>query len=240
MGSSTRSSRATSALVALAVLAPAGTAHGRAEFLADCRLSHRAAADPIVHPGHRRAGHLHDFWGARRARRAPTSCAPRADRSRYWVPTLFAAGRAVRPSRITVYYSVEEELAAQVQPFPRSLRMIAGYGDGVVWNVLGTQRELLLKFPDCWDGRRSDSRDHRSHMAYSVAGVCPVTHSVAVPQIEFKILWPRGGSGATLASGSLASAHGDFMNGWSKSGLQRRIETCLRPVVKCDAAGQPL
>jgi hypothetical protein len=180
------------------------------------------------------------------------------------VPTLFDRGRPVKPSRITVYYTVHPALASRVRAFPRDLRIIAGNarergrvpGAPNVWSCQGTGAEsspsvvrcpaghpleLILNFPDCWDGRRSDSPGHQSHMAYSAAGACPSSHPVAVPQIQFKLRWPsRGGRRVVLASGNGFSAHGDFMNGWDEGELQRRIDTCLRPVVKCGADGRPL
>ena len=36
-----------------------------------------------------------------------------------------------------------------------------------------TYLELHVDFPDCWDGKRLDSPDHQSHMAYSRNYVCP-------------------------------------------------------------------
>jgi hypothetical protein len=245
---------------------------GKAEFLADCPFSHRLVADPIVFPGRTRAGHLHDFFGNRSAngrstsaklrRRGRTTCAPSQDRSSYWVPSLVAGGRVLRPSQVTVYYTVEPQLADEVRPFPRDLRIVAGNarerrpvpGAPNVWGCLGSpvsgkdfarcppgsSLELLLNFPGCWDGRRSDSRDHQSHMAYAQGARCPATHPVAVPEIQFKIRWPtRGGDGVKLSSGGGYGAHGDFMNGWDAGALQRRIDACLRPVVKCGADGRP-
>jgi hypothetical protein len=261
MGARTRPLRAKPAVAAallLALLLPQ-TAAGKAEFRADCRLDKRVAQDPIVHPGKRRAGHLHDFFGR---------CDPAADRSLYWVPTLFVKrGRRLRPltpSGVTIYYSVEEELASQVQPYPAGLKMIAGNarergrvpGAPNVWSCLGggpsgetfvrcppgSALELLLNFPDCWDGRRVDSPDHQSHMAYSAGGACPSSHPVAVPELQFKIRWPtRGGARrVTLASGPGYSAHGDFVNRWEPAPLQQRIDDCLVPVVKCGPDGRPL
>jgi hypothetical protein len=116
----------------------------------------------------------------------------------------------------------DDELAARLRPFPRGLRMIAGNarergrvpGAPNVWSCLGggpsdvnivrcppgSVLELILNFPDCWDGEHTDSRDHQSHMAYSAAGACPSSHPVAVPQVQFKIRWPtRGGARRTRA-----------------------------------------
>ena len=245
-------------LSALAVLALPAVAPAKGEFLADCRLDQRVAKDPIVHPGKPRAGHLHDFFGR---------CDPAADRSLYWVPTLFVGRRRARPltpSVVTIYYTVEEELAPELQPFPPGLKMIAGNarergrapGAPNVWSCLGggpsdvgivrcprgSALELILNFPDCWDGRRTDSRDHQSHMAYSAGGACPGSHPVAVPQVQFKIRWPtRGGARRTrLASGPGFSAHGDFVNRWEPAALRQRIDDCLKPLVKCGPDGRPL
>jgi hypothetical protein len=259
MGARARPLRAKPLAAALlALLALPGAAQAKGEFRADCRLAERAARDPIVHPGMRRAGHLHDFFGR---------CDPAADRSLYWVPTLFVGrerARPLTPSVVTVYYTVEEELAGELRPFPPGLKMIAGNarergrvpGAPNVWSCLGggpssttfvrcppgSALELILNFPDCWDGRRTDSADHQSHMAYSAAGACPSSHPVAVPQVQFKIRWPtRGGARRLrLASGPGYSAHGDFVNRWDPAALQRRIDDCLKPLVKCGADGRPL
>lgn len=259
-------------VLGLVVGAPSGPAQGKAEFLSDCRFDHRAAADPIVHPGRRRAGHLHDFFGNvattgrstnASLRRTRTSCRPASDRSAYWVPTLFVRRRPLAPSEVTVYYTVEPRLASRVRPYPADLRIVAGNarergrvpGAPNVWSCLGggpsgpavvrcpagSDLELILNFPDCWDGRRSDSRDHQSHMAESAGGGCPASHPVAVPQLQFKIRWPtRGGRDVALASGNGYSAHGDFMNAWQPAALQARIDACLKPVVKCGVDGRPL
>jgi hypothetical protein len=216
---------------------------------------------------------MHDFFGNvatggrstnASLRRTRSSCTPAADRSAYWVPTLYDNGRAVKPSAVTIYYTAEPELAPTVRPFPRNLRIVAGNarergrvpGAPDVWSCLGgdvdslptivtcppgSPLELILNFPDCWDGAHTDSRDHHSHMAYSKAHACPASHPVAVPQLQFKIRWPSlGGPGAVLASGPGYSAHGDFMNAWGESALEQRIDACLRMVIKCGADGRPV
>jgi hypothetical protein len=246
---------------AAAAVAVAAGGGGKGEFLADCPFSHRVTTDPIVSPGEHRAGHLHDFYGNRSTRGSSTNaslrrsgrttCTPRADRSAYWTPTLFDRGRPLKAEQVTIYYSVEPELAGEVRPFPRNLRVVARRA---LWSCLasdidgnrtrppgvacpeGSRLELLVNFPDCWDGRRADSRDHRSHMAYSAAGGCPGSHPVAVPALQFKIRWAsRGGPGIALSSGLARTAHGDFMNAWRPAALQRRIDNCLKPLVKCGA-----
>ena len=270
-------------MLALAAIALASTLAGagppvrpsadKAEFKADCPFSHRRNADPIVFPRQANASHKHDFFGNRitgprttntRLRRsARTTCAPKGDRSAYWVPTIYERGRPVTPAQVTIYYTVDPRLADDVRPFPRDLRIVAGNAKETervqdapnVWSCEGADvngdpggvmcpsmsaLELILNFPDCWDGRRVDSPDHHSHMAYSKAGACPDSHPVAVPQVQFKIRWPSlGGPGVSLASGNAYSAHGDFMNAWRPRALQRRIDACLKPLVKCGTDGRP-
>jgi hypothetical protein len=57
----------------------------------------------------------------------------------------------------------------------------------------------VITFPTCWDGKNTDSPDHRSHVAYSSAvtggvnvgsnGNCPATHPVKIPQLMFEVMW---------------------------------------------------
>jgi hypothetical protein len=53
-------------------------------------------------------------------------------------------------------------------------------------------------------------------MAYPVNGVCPASHPVAVPMVEFKMAFPVSGdlSQVTLSSGRGHSFHYDFYNAW--------------------------
>ena len=39
--------------------------------------------------------------------------------------------------------------------------------------------QLQATFPNCWDGRRLDSPDHKQHMKYASRGICPSSHPVA-------------------------------------------------------------
>ncbi len=88
--------------------------------------------------------------------------------------------------------------------------------------------ELHVNFPDCWDGRRLDSPDHKSHMAYSRDYVCPRSHPVKVPLIRLMVTYPTsGGPGIELASGGQLSGHADLFNGWDERVLARLVETCF-------------
>ena len=197
-------------------------------------------------------------------RRGKTTCDPRSDRAAYWFPTLYEDGRAVKPRRATFYYVTSNEDPAKVRSLPQGLRIIAGdakarrpanpvvaewacLGAGVQSNPTmvtcpdGSDLELHLRFPDCWNGRDLDSRDHKSHMAYSRADRCPKSHPVPVAQLKFKLRYPiGGGKGVRLSSGPGYTAHGDFINTWDQDALAARVRNCLRPVVKCGTDGKPL
>lgn len=54
----------------------------------------------------------------------------------------------------------------------------------------------VITFPTCWDGKNTDSPDHRSHVAYPVSGSfdastdkCPASHPVKIPQVMFEVMW---------------------------------------------------
>jgi hypothetical protein len=97
---------------------------------------------------------------------------------------------------------------------------------------------LSLQFPDCWDGRRLDSRDHKSHMSYSEwsdgEARCPASHPVPVPAITFSISWPVGdGFGARFASGPVRTMHGDVFSAWDPGMQGFHVTRCLLADVGC-------
>ena len=85
-----------------------------------------------------------------------------------------------------------------------------------------------MNFPDCWDGKRLDSANHKSHMAYSSQDVCPGSHPVAVPALSLVIYYHvSGGPSAELSSGGQLSAHADFVNAWKQEALARLVDRWL-------------
>ena len=84
------------------------------QFVVECRFSHAAPDDPIVHPGHAGLSHLHTFFGSTHDRRrlapprtsppAPTTCDQQLDRAAYWAPALLDGGVPWRPRRPIAYY----------------------------------------------------------------------------------------------------------------------------------------
>ncbi|MGW6008595.1 DUF1996 domain-containing protein [Streptomyces sp. NPDC055210] len=107
--------------------------------------------------------------------------------------------------------------------------------------------KLNIRFqaPSCWDGRYLDTPDHKSHMAYPVVNpgtnnnICPTSHPVALPMIEFKMAWPVNGdlSQVKLASGPSWSFHYDFFNAWDAPTLNALVGHCLVGGLQCDARG---
>jgi hypothetical protein len=257
----------------LIAAAPSAAPVRVAEFVADCPPSHRSPDDPIVSHGSPGNSHMHEFFGnrttdafstAKSLRSTPTTCRPRGDRSAYWVPVLYDGdGVPIDVLEGTFYYVSGHEDRDELRLWPRGLRVIAGYDHGPPggagqWSCRGSgfpserfippcpeghPLELLLNFPDCWDGERRDSSDHHSHMAYSVAGRCPNDHPVAVPGLRYKLLYDSlGGSDVELSIGADESTltHGDFFDAWNRKALRERVRDCLRVRVKCGTDGKPV
>lgn len=196
-----------------------------------------------------------------------TSCALAADKGAYWAPAAYVEGQLVIPLDADFYYRVLTKPSA-VRAFPRNLKIVAGDAHAtspqskriVDWDCENggdsTDRDrppdcgrgivsARIKFPDCWDGRRLDSANHKRHMAYSADGpgpwqVCPRTHPVPVPKLLFKLEWPvHDGTGLTLSSGSPVTMHGDFINSWRQSRLVRMVTRCINRAINCGAFNTP-
>ncbi|MEU4564249.1 DUF1996 domain-containing protein [Actinoplanes sp. NPDC023936] len=199
---------------------------------------------------------------------ANSNCNPSIDKSSYWIPTLYVDNMPVEPTTGIFYYlgeGVRDDLIAQTQPLPVGLRIMAGNAkatgpaDNTIsrWSCLhaghvgsspdfvtcpaGTMLESYLDFPHCWDGRNLDSADHQSHMAYPVGNACPASHPVIVPKLRQVMRYPVSGdpSRFRLASGGGYTMHGDFFNAWPADEMARRVNDCIRPIIKCGTDGRP-
>ena len=206
-----------------------------------------------------RTTNAHSTFGSLRSGR--TTCMRRDDTAAYWVPTLYQGTTPVFPVAATIYY--RRGTLDEVQPFPNDLRVIAGNAAATspqsprvtFWScglaagmarsstvptcpaARGSFLRLHIRFPECWDGRRLDSPDHATHMAYATRGACPSTHPVEVPQITQIYRYPsRGGEGFSLASGGQFSAHADFVNAWKPGALRKLVDDCLNALVHCGRA----
>jgi hypothetical protein len=121
-------------------------------FNAPCRYSHRAPDDPIAFPGRAGASHMHDFLGNSSTssrstvgslRGAPGLCRNAADRSAWWVPTLYENGHALAPESVSIYYRTAGRDPSTIEPFPLGLRVIAGSS-----SATGPQPENVVRW-DC-------------------------------------------------------------------------------------------
>ncbi|GIE92891.1 hypothetical protein Ari01nite_03560 [Paractinoplanes rishiriensis] len=195
-----------------------------------------------------------------------TSCITPGDKTGYWMPTLLNADTAVQPvGRQVIYYKSGVIDYRSVRPFPPGLRYVVGSpsatldefrnnpgavegfecGDSAFnWDVpancpAGTQLNLRYQAASCWDGRYLDTPDHKSHMAYPVLGVCPMSHPVAVPMIEFKMAWPVSGnmSAVRFSSGRGYSFHYDVFNAWHAPTLAALVTHCINGGLQCDPRG---
>ena len=195
-----------------------------------------------------------------------TSCITPGDKTGYWMPTLLNGDTAVQPvGRQVIYYKSGVIDYRSVRPSPPGLRYLVGSpqatqdefrnAPGAVegwecgnssfnWDFpancpAGSQLNIRMQAPSCWDGIHLDTPDHKSHMAYPVLGICPASHPVAVPMIEFKMAFPVSGNmgGVRLSSGRGYSFHYDFYNVWDQPTLNALVRHCINGGLQCDPRG---
>ena len=211
-------------------------------FQVRCDHSHTAQEDPIVAPGER-SEHMHEFFGNTSTNKDSTyesmtgqrtTCSAKADTAGYWVPTLISpGGQEVRADSLLVYYRGEQ--GERTEAFPRDLRMVS---DDVIRDS-SDEYNVIVKFPECWDGAHTDSRDHISHMANASGEGCPRSHPVRVPGVTFVLRYPvKISPEYTLSSGRLRSMHADYWNTWDQSELEDLTARCLNdPQETCPRIG---
>ncbi|MFD0527192.1 DUF1996 domain-containing protein [Kitasatospora arboriphila] len=196
-----------------------------------------------------------------------TTCLAPGDKSAYWMPTMYNGATEVNPVGLqTIYYKTGVTDYTSVRPFPPGLRFVVGSpsatqtefatnpGYVASWECGNSYHNtdlptscpgggavnLRYQAPSCWNGLYLDTPDHKSHMAYPVNGVCPSTHPVALPMIEFKMAWPVPSgdlSQLRLASGRGYSFHYDFFNAWDAPTLAALVNHCIIGGLQCNARG---
>ena len=201
-----------------------------------------------------------------------TTCKAPGDASAYWMPSLFKGEQKILPvGPQVIYYKTGVTDYTSVRPFPKGLRFVVGnpmqsaqeFRDHPGWvegwecgesfkNVdfpsncpVGSQLNLRMQAPSCWNSLYLDTPDHKSHMAYPEvkAGtnddVCPASHPVALPMVEFKMAFPADGdmSQVRLASGRGYSFHYDFFNAWEERTLKAMVDHCIVGGLQCDPRG---
>lgn len=171
---------------------------------------------------------------------------------------------------VNTYYLNRNSSTTKLKAFPDAFKMIAGNAslfngpdpnkskaNAVSYVCLGVpnspQTHTLpagpcpggirtqIVFPSCWDGKRLDSPDHASHVAYPIGdapdnGDCPKTHPIKFMTLFYEFIYSTknlhksksGKSGFVLANGDAVghSFHADFVAGWDTNVLQKAIEQC--------------
>ncbi|MBB5868179.1 hypothetical protein F4553_001558 [Allocatelliglobosispora scoriae] len=243
------------------------------EFQAGCSITRNLPDDPIVYPGLAGASHMHTFLGnttttatstTASLNAGGTSCLAPADRSGYWMPTMYNGTQTVMPiGPQVIYYKTGVIDYTSVRPWPTGLRFVVGSPSATAAQFLaasvegwecgesfhnadfpancpaGSQLNVRYQSPSCWDGKYLDTPDHKSHMAYPVNGRCIPSHPVAVPMVEFKMAFPVSGdmSQVRLSSGRGYSFHYDFFNVWEPPTLAAMVTHCIVGGLQCDTRG---
>jgi hypothetical protein len=180
-----------------------------------------------------------------------TTCRLPADTAAYWAPTLYVRGEVVEPLALAAFYV--RRTSDEVDAFPAGLKVVAGDAMArtaqstrvTFWScaVRGAERSstvpacpgttrgglrLHVNFPNCWDGERLDSANHKSHLAYSSEGECPTSHPVEVPALSLLVYYGiSGGPRVELSSIGQFSGHADFVNAWHQPTLERLVDRYL-------------
>ncbi|CAI1809926.1 Domain of uncharacterised function (DUF1996) [Serratia quinivorans] len=125
----------------------------------------------------------------------------------------------------------------------------APYKPGIV------QFNIGLRFPDCWDGvtLKAKPKQGIKNAVYSTGGVCSVNYPVKIPRANMNVAYevntdnpidmtkiqlsldPVMENGKLVEKwGSIYTAHGDFMNGWSAQSAQYMTEHCMNRPGSCN------
>ncbi|MFB8109460.1 DUF1996 domain-containing protein [[Kitasatospora] papulosa] len=171
------------------------------------------------------------------------------------------AGEIQTPSQVTLRFVGSP--VGKVTAMPRFLRIITGdaksftNGDAnanASWSCTGFEdRQLADKYPicpegskvvrsfafqSCWDGRNTDSANHRTHVAFARAdGRCPDGFR-AVPQLVQRIVYdvpPGPGFAVDSFPEQLhkpGTDHGDFTNVFDDK-LMKKVVSCINGGRRC-------
>jgi hypothetical protein len=106
--------------------------------------------------------------------------------------------------------------------------------------------KLTVAFPSCWDGHTLSAVGQRN-VVYLEPGKlgCPASHPVQIPQIVFHVIYPiSSAAGLSLSmspttTGSVDTAHVDFINAWHQSILDADIRACVSTSTRCGPVAGP-
>lgn len=170
-------------------------------------------------------------------------------------------GQIQTPAEVTINW--QGNPLSKVTAMPRFLRIITGdakaftNGDAnanASWSCTGFEnRQLKDKYPicpdgskvvrsfhfqSCWDGRNTDSANHRTHMAFADQNGACQNGFKAIPQLVQRIVYdvpPGPGFAVDSFPEQLhkpITDHGDFINVFSDQ-LMRKVVSCINGGRKC-------
>ncbi|HQN66080.1 MAG TPA: DUF1996 domain-containing protein [Methylophilus sp.] len=198
------------------------------------------------------------------------------NRSSYAVPSMIdtSTHTPIVPEKAIFYYKTGGLKPDSITAPPKGLRMITGnananseetsqamftclrpssqpfYGwkKSIPACVVGETMQMLIRFPQCWDGKNLDSLDHKSHMAHTVSGTggCPASHPIGMPQVilglNFVItsenrtqFWRLSTDNYDASKPAGYSANADWVNGWDEKILSSFVKNCLNAANDCHA-----
>lgn len=198
------------------------------------------------------------------------------NRSSYAVPSMIdtSTHTPIAPEKAVFYYKTAGLSPRIVTAPPKGLRMITGnananseetsqamftcvrpsgqpfYGwkKSIPACVVGETMQMLIRFPQCWDGKNLDSADHKSHMAHTNKATksCPASHPIGMPEIalglNFKItsenrtqFWRLSTDNYDPSKPPGYSANADWINGWDETVLKSFVKNCLNASKDCHA-----
>jgi len=110
-----------------------------------------------------------------------------------------------------------------------------------------------VNFPSCWDGKNTDSPDHKSHVAFKSggpdSGSCQdPKYPVTIPRIFIEMYWASGDFNNVASQAKNPNQpfvfsngdptgygyHADFIDGWQPGVLQGAVDGCT-----CNMYGDP-
>ncbi|EGY14242.1 hypothetical protein VD0002_g5693 [Verticillium dahliae] len=227
-----------------------------AEFRVTCAPFKRERIDPLATPG-KENGHMHTFFGSRgigpdavtadELRASCGSCNVQADRSSYWIPTLYYVSKnATVPVKVAIFHVYYHGQNADRQPFPADFSIISGNpnltedearaqgGIGMEWRFDDSSEEKEswqlpkqkgsgwlrgnIGFPTSVVRDESLGR-YRECASKTETGCFNVLRMFFAIWYDLRDDWFDFEDGAylTLSSGGGHTYHGDFINGWEPS-----------------------
>ncbi|MER7731804.1 DUF1996 domain-containing protein [Streptomyces erythrochromogenes] len=170
-------------------------------------------------------------------------------------------GTILKPKQVTITFKGSPE--GKVKAMPRFLRIITGDAKALTngtananasWSCTGFEdRQLKDKYPicpkgsdvvrtfsfqSCWDGRNTDSANHRTHVAFADRNGRCQKGFTAIPQLVQRIVYGVQ-PGSRIAVDSFpeqlhkpVTDHGDFINVMS-NGLMNKAVSCINEGRNC-------